>query len=246
MRGTSKSAWRSYMEVKGLVRPLKQAGRSADTESHLHPPKHHGRLAIPSPASRPFFSALAGAVVSWSAFADAGTGWTRLLSWRHVSSRPRIRAQTEALGAELAAALKPGDIVLVRGELGAGKTTLVRGAAKALGVSDAVTSPTFSIGHRYRGSEVTVSHLDLYRLAALERRSRSCSTTTSPRSDRIRGVARGARRRVARRTSARDSHPRGRRQATIELCVRDGCDPEPPPTDSSPPERASAVSIRRQ
>jgi tRNA threonylcarbamoyladenosine biosynthesis protein TsaE len=76
-------------------------------------------------------------------------------------------AQTEALGAELATALKPGDIVLVRGELGAGKTTLVRGAAKALGVSDAVTSPTFSIGHRYRGSGVTVSHLDLYRLAAL-------------------------------------------------------------------------------
>lgn len=75
--------------------------------------------------------------------------------------------QTEALGAELAAALKPGDVVLVRGELGAGKTTLVRGAARALGVSDPVTSPTFSIGHRYQGSGVTVSHLDLYRLASL-------------------------------------------------------------------------------
>jgi tRNA threonylcarbamoyladenosine biosynthesis protein TsaE len=75
--------------------------------------------------------------------------------------------QTEALGAELAAALKPGDTVLVRGELGAGKTTLVRGAAKALGVGDVVTSPTFSIGHRYQGSDVTVSHLDLYRLAGL-------------------------------------------------------------------------------
>ena len=76
-------------------------------------------------------------------------------------------AQTEALGAELAAALKPGDIVLVRGELGAGKTTLVRGAARALGVTDPVTSPTFGIGHRYEGSGVTVSHLDLYRLAGL-------------------------------------------------------------------------------
>jgi tRNA threonylcarbamoyladenosine biosynthesis protein TsaE len=76
-------------------------------------------------------------------------------------------AQTEALGAELAAALKSGDIVLVRGELGAGKTTLVRGAARALGVTDAVTSPTFSIGHRYRGSDIVVSHLDLYRLAGL-------------------------------------------------------------------------------
>lgn len=76
-------------------------------------------------------------------------------------------AQTEALGAELAAALKPGDIVLVRGELGAGKTTLVRGAAKALGVGDVVTSPTFSIAHRYQGSDVSVSHVDLYRLAGL-------------------------------------------------------------------------------
>jgi tRNA threonylcarbamoyladenosine biosynthesis protein TsaE len=75
--------------------------------------------------------------------------------------------QTEALGAELAAGLRPGDIVLVRGELGAGKTTLVRGAARALGVTDVVTSPTFSIGHRYQGAGVTIAHLDLYRLTAL-------------------------------------------------------------------------------
>lgn len=76
--------------------------------------------------------------------------------------------QTEALGAELAACLRPGDIVLVRGELGAGKTTLVRGAAGALGVLDPVTSPTFSIGHRYEGDGVLVSHLDLYRLGGLD------------------------------------------------------------------------------
>jgi tRNA threonylcarbamoyladenosine biosynthesis protein TsaE len=75
--------------------------------------------------------------------------------------------QTEALGAELAAALIPGDVVLVLGEMGAGKTTFVRGAARALGVSDPVTSPTFAIGHRYEGRGVTVSHLDLYRLASL-------------------------------------------------------------------------------
>jgi tRNA threonylcarbamoyladenosine biosynthesis protein TsaE len=75
--------------------------------------------------------------------------------------------QTEALGAELAGALSAGDVVLVRGELGTGKTTFVRGAARALGVTDPVTSPTFSIGHRYRGAAVTVSHLDLYRLAGL-------------------------------------------------------------------------------
>jgi tRNA threonylcarbamoyladenosine biosynthesis protein TsaE len=77
-------------------------------------------------------------------------------------------AETESLGAELAAGLTGGDVVLVRGELGSGKTTLVRGAARALGVTDPVTSPSFSIGHRYRADDVTVSHLDLYRLAGLE------------------------------------------------------------------------------
>ena len=77
-------------------------------------------------------------------------------------------AETESLGAELAAGLTGGDVVLLRGELGSGKTTLVRGAARALGVTDPVTSPSFSIGHRYSADDVTVSHLDLYRLAGLE------------------------------------------------------------------------------
>ncbi|MEA2141009.1 MAG: tRNA threonylcarbamoyladenosine biosynthesis protein TsaE [Solirubrobacteraceae bacterium] len=78
-------------------------------------------------------------------------------------------AETESVGAELAGSLREGDVVLVRGELGSGKTTLVRGAARALGVTDRVTSPSFSIGHRYRaGERLMVSHLDLYRLADLE------------------------------------------------------------------------------
>jgi tRNA threonylcarbamoyladenosine biosynthesis protein TsaE len=78
-------------------------------------------------------------------------------------------SETESVGAELAGALRDGDVVLVRGELGAGKTTLVRGAARALGVTDPVTSPSFSIGHRYRArDELTVSHIDLYRLAGLD------------------------------------------------------------------------------
>ncbi|MEA2153393.1 MAG: tRNA threonylcarbamoyladenosine biosynthesis protein TsaE [Solirubrobacteraceae bacterium] len=78
-------------------------------------------------------------------------------------------AETESVGAELAGSLREGDVVLVRGELGSGKTTLVRGAARALGVTDRVTSPSFSIGHRYRaGDRLMVSHLDLYRLADLE------------------------------------------------------------------------------
>jgi tRNA threonylcarbamoyladenosine biosynthesis protein TsaE len=75
-------------------------------------------------------------------------------------------AETEALGAALARLLAPGDVVLVRGELGAGKTTLVRGACRALGVDDPVTSPTFTIGHLYAGA-VPVAHLDLYRFAGL-------------------------------------------------------------------------------
>jgi tRNA threonylcarbamoyladenosine biosynthesis protein TsaE len=83
-----------------------------------------------------------------------------------VTERTRSAAQTEAIGEQLAADLSPGDVVLVSGELGAGKTTLIRGAARALGVTDQVTSPTFTIGHTYRG-RVPVSHLDLYRLADL-------------------------------------------------------------------------------
>jgi tRNA threonylcarbamoyladenosine biosynthesis protein TsaE len=73
---------------------------------------------------------------------------------------------TERLGAELAAVLRPGDVVLVEGELGAGKTTFVRGACRALGVTVPVTSPTFTIGQRYP-APTTVSHLDLYRIAEL-------------------------------------------------------------------------------
>ncbi len=74
--------------------------------------------------------------------------------------------ETEAVAARLAAVLAPGDVVTVSGELGAGKTTFVRGACRALGVNAPVTSPTFTIGHRYRG-RVDVSHLDLYRFQGL-------------------------------------------------------------------------------
>ena len=81
--------------------------------------------------------------------------------------RTRSAAETEAVGERLAADLGPGDVVLVSGELGTGKTTLIRGACRALGVTEAVTSPTFTIGHIYSG-RVPVSHLDLYRLAELD------------------------------------------------------------------------------
>jgi len=59
--------------------------------------------------------------------------------------------------------LRVGDVVTVSGELGTGKTTFVRGACRALGVTQPVTSPTFTVGHRYDG----VSHLDLYRFVGL-------------------------------------------------------------------------------
>jgi tRNA threonylcarbamoyladenosine biosynthesis protein TsaE len=76
-------------------------------------------------------------------------------------------AETEAVGARIAARLGLGDVVVLSGDLGAGKTTLIRGACRALGVEGPVTSPTFTIGRRYRG-RLPVSHLDLYRLGGLE------------------------------------------------------------------------------
>lgn len=82
---------------------------------------------------------------------------------RHRTSGPE---ETERLGADIARRLRPGDAVLVTGELGAGKTTLVRGAARELGVSGPVTSPTFTVGQRYP-APVPVSHLDLYRIGSL-------------------------------------------------------------------------------
>ena len=74
--------------------------------------------------------------------------------------------ETERIAANLAAELQPGDVVTVSGELGSGKTTFVRGACRALGVTDPVTSPTYTIGHRYAG-RVPVAHLDLYRFTAV-------------------------------------------------------------------------------
>jgi tRNA threonylcarbamoyladenosine biosynthesis protein TsaE len=71
------------------------------------------------------------------------------------------------VGRRLAESLVPGDIVLVSGELGSGKTTLIRGAGRALGVEEPIVSPTFTIGRRYTGS-VPISHLDLFRLSTLE------------------------------------------------------------------------------
>jgi tRNA threonylcarbamoyladenosine biosynthesis protein TsaE len=74
--------------------------------------------------------------------------------------------ETTDLGRQLAAEMKPGSLVLLRGDLGAGKTTLVKGIAEAFHAAKAeeVTSPTFTLIHEYRGPETTLYHIDLYRI----------------------------------------------------------------------------------
>jgi tRNA threonylcarbamoyladenosine biosynthesis protein TsaE len=81
-----------------------------------------------------------------------------------VTSSPE---ETAALGAGLASNLSRGDVVTIAGELGTGKTTFVRGACAALGVRERVTSPTYTVGHRYHSPEGEVSHLDLYRFTGM-------------------------------------------------------------------------------
>ena len=88
---------------------------------------------------------------------------TLALPGRFTSRSPE---ETEEIGAALAARLRPGDVVLLEGEMGTGKTTFVRGAAHALGVTGRVTSPTFTLARRLPG-RVPVHHLDLHRLVRL-------------------------------------------------------------------------------
>ena len=121
--------------------------------------------------------------------------------------------ETEAAGAELAARLSPGDVVLVSGELGSGKTTFVRGACRALGVEGPVTSPTFTIG-QVLGESPEVAHLDLYRLGSLAGEDPALlDDYLTPERIGLRGVAgRGGAGARARR-GARPARARGRRPA---------------------------------
>ena len=79
---------------------------------------------------------------------------------RHLS---RSEAETLAIAAKFAATLRPGDVVALTGDLGAGKTVFARGTAAGLGISGEVTSPTFTLIHEYRGG-IPLYHMDLYRL----------------------------------------------------------------------------------
>jgi len=85
----------------------------------------------------------------------------------HIALASDSAGETERIAAALAARLAAGDVVTVSGELGTGKTTFVRGACRARGVTAPVTSPTFTIGHRYAGGDVDISHLDLYRFTGV-------------------------------------------------------------------------------
>lgn len=79
----------------------------------------------------------------------------------------RSPAETAEAAARTAARLAPGDVVLLRGEVGSGKSVFVRAAAHALGVEGPVTSPTYAIGNLHDGSDCEIAHLDLYRLDQL-------------------------------------------------------------------------------
>ena len=77
-------------------------------------------------------------------------------------------AETEALGETLARRLKAGDVIAFSGDLGAGKTAFTRGLARGLGVTERVTSPTFTIVNEYLGGRLPLFHFDLYRLGSAE------------------------------------------------------------------------------
>ena len=83
----------------------------------------------------------------------------------YVTNSP---AETEALGQRLAERLQPGDVIAYTGDLGAGKTAFTRGLARGLGITERITSPTFTIVNEYQGGRLPLFHCDLYRLGSSE------------------------------------------------------------------------------
>ena len=83
----------------------------------------------------------------------------------YVTNSP---AETEALGQRLAETLQPGDVIAYTGDLGAGKTAFTRGLARGLGITERITSPTFTIVNEYLGGRLPLFHFDMYRLGSSE------------------------------------------------------------------------------
>lgn len=77
----------------------------------------------------------------------------------------RCEKDTFALAADIAKTLRAGDVILLHGELGAGKTTFTKGLAKALGIEETVTSPTFNYVKEYQGGRLPLFHFDMYRVS---------------------------------------------------------------------------------
>jgi tRNA threonylcarbamoyladenosine biosynthesis protein TsaE len=75
--------------------------------------------------------------------------------------------QTRDLGEAVASLARPGDVIVLAGDLGAGKTAFAQGFGRGLGVTDRITSPTFTLVHVYEGDRLIIHHLDVYRLGTL-------------------------------------------------------------------------------
>ena len=82
--------------------------------------------------------------------------------------RAHSESETEAVGEALATTLSPGTVIAFTGDLGAGKTAFTRGLARGLGISERVTSPTFTIVNEYEGGRLPLFHFDMYRLESSE------------------------------------------------------------------------------
>lgn len=82
-----------------------------------------------------------------------------------MTYRTQSAAETEALGEKLARQLQGGEVIAFTGDLGAGKTAFTRGLARGLGITDRVTSPTFTIVNEYEGGRLPLFHFDMYRLS---------------------------------------------------------------------------------
>jgi tRNA threonylcarbamoyladenosine biosynthesis protein TsaE len=155
-RGVDELEWEVIRRTHAPdVREQVRFGVLRDPEGRVHSIEQRARLGKQPPGVADALASLVDV--------PAGPHDGQTIGVEIESSSPE---ETEAVGARIAEGLSPGDVVTVSGELGTGKTTLVRGGCRVLGVEGPVTSPTYTIGHRYSG-RVDVSHLDLYRFAGV-------------------------------------------------------------------------------